>query len=61
MGEGVLRTGTNTVTMLDANQVVLGSLTTLGSGITPRTLAAANGIVADFGDNVTGVGLLSPP
>jgi hypothetical protein len=61
VGEGVLHTGTSTVTLLDANQAVLGSLTTLGSGSTPGTLAAANGAVVDFGDNMTGVGLVSTP
>jgi hypothetical protein len=61
VGEGVLQTGANTVTLLDSNQAVLGSLTTLGSGATGGTLAAANGAVIDFGDNVTGVGLVSTP
>ena len=56
---GEILTNANTVTLNDANQAVLGSLTLLGSGTTSGTLIAANGAVVDFGGNVVGFGTLS--
>jgi ELWxxDGT repeat protein len=58
---GRLATNTQSVTLNDSNQAVLGSLTTLGSGSTPGTINAANGLLIDFGNNVTGTGTLNTP
>ena len=62
-GNGTLLTGTNTVTLADANDAVLGSasLATLGNGASPGTLAAANGLTLDFGGNITGFGAVTTP
>ena len=62
-GNGTLLTGTNTLTLADANDAVLGSasLATLGNGASPGTLAAANGLTLDFGGNITGFGAVSTP
>ncbi|TWT93960.1 PKD domain-containing protein [Stieleria varia] len=59
--DGELRTRENTVTLLDANQAVLGSLTKLGNGANPGTIVASNGLLVDFGHNVTGHGTLNTP
>ena len=56
--QGILNTGANTVELQDANQAVLGSLTTLGSGSVAGVLRAVNGLLVDFGNNVTGFGSL---
>lgn len=58
---GQLSVGSASVTLNDANQAVLGSLTSLGSGSSPGTVNAANGLVVDFGNNVTGYGTLNTP
>jgi hypothetical protein len=58
---GELRVGGNTVTLLDANQAVLGSVTRLGIPGSPGTLVAANGAVVDFGNNVLGFGTIQTP
>jgi hypothetical protein len=52
---GNLAIGAHTVTIHDANQGVLGSLTTLNGG----QLAAPNGILLRQGDNISGNGLIS--
>jgi T5SS/PEP-CTERM-associated repeat protein len=61
--QGRLQVGANAVTLLDANDVVFDSLSlaTLGSGASPGTLNAANGLTLDFGGNVTGFGTVSTP
>lgn len=61
--QGTLQVGANTVTLLDANDAVFDSLslTTLGSGGSPGTLAAANGLTLDFGGNLTGFGTGDTP
>jgi T5SS/PEP-CTERM-associated repeat protein len=61
--DGNLSVGTNAVTLLDANDVAFdtGALVTLGSGASPGTLSAANGLALDFGGNVTGVGTITTP
>ncbi len=56
-----LRTRDNTVTLLDANQAVLGSLTQIGVGSSAGNLTAGNGFLVDFGKNVTGFGTLDSP
>jgi hypothetical protein len=58
---GELRVFTNTVTLLDSNQVVLGSNTRLGNAGVPGTLIAANGAIIDFGGNIVGFGTLNTP
>lgn len=57
--DGNLSIATNTVTLLDANDVAFdtGSLVSLGSG----TLNAANGLTLDFGGNIAGYGTVSTP
>ncbi|TWU51875.1 choice-of-anchor Q domain-containing protein [Rubripirellula reticaptiva] len=59
--DGILRIANHTLTLMDANQVVLGSLTTLGSSGNAGTIIAANGALIDFGDNLTGFGTLDTP
>ena len=58
VSDGELHTGTNTVTLADSNQAVLGSLTQLGSGGSDGTLVAANGLLVDFGRNLSGQGMI---
>ncbi len=59
---GELHTGPHTVTLLDSNQAVLGSLTQLGrAGEAAGTLLAANGLLLDFGHNLQGWGTLQSP
>jgi len=58
---GELRTGANTVTLLDSNQAALGALTTLGTGVADGTLTAAKGLYVDFADNITGRGVIDTP
>ena len=45
--------------ILDANQAVLGELTTLGTAVAPASLLATNGLIIDFGNNVVGYGTLN--
>ena len=61
--QGTLQVGANTVTLLDANDVVFDSLAlaTLGSGGSPGAITAANGLTLDFGGNFTGFGTVSTP
>jgi hypothetical protein len=61
--QGTLRVGDNSVTLLDANDVVFDSLSlaTLGDRDDPGTLSAANGLTLDFGGNITGFGTISTP
>lgn len=55
VSDGVLEIGTANMTLLDANQAVLGSLTDLGLIFfplfitTPSTLQADNGLILEFG------------
>jgi autotransporter-associated beta strand protein/T5SS/PEP-CTERM-associated repeat protein len=56
---GELRTREHTVTLRSGAQVSLGNLTTLGSGASPGTLNATNGVVVDFGEAITGFGTVS--
>ncbi len=53
--------GSNTLTLLDANQAVLGSLTSLGSDAVNGTIVASNGVLIDFGNNLVGRGTLDTP
>jgi len=59
--DGQLSVGANTVTLQDANQAVLGSLTTLGAGGSSGTLSATNGVIVDFGRNIAGFGTVDTP
>ena len=54
--DGDLHVNQHTVTLLDANEAVLGSLTVLGSGGTSGTLTAANGFLLEEGKNLIGQG-----
>ena len=58
---GDLSVGRNSVSLLDANEAVLGSQTSLGAGETPGSLTAANGLLVDFGNNVNGFGSINTP
>ena len=62
-GNGTLLVGQRTVTLADANDAVFDSaaLVTLGSGASPGTLNAANGLTLDFGGNITGFGTVNTP
>ena len=53
---GELRTDKFNVTLLDRNQATLGSITELGTGATPGTLTAPNGVFVDFSRGLTGWG-----
>lgn len=53
---GELRENGHGVTIMDRNQAVMGSLTTIGQPGTPGTLTAANGIFVDFGRGIEGYG-----
>lgn len=57
--DGELYTAANTVTLLDSNQAVLGSFTQIGDGVNNGTIAAANGVVLEFGRNIVGRGKIS--
>ncbi len=59
--DGVLLVADNTVTIYDANQAVLGSLTQLGTGVADGTLVAANGLIVEFGKNISGRGVIDTP
>ncbi len=54
--DGTLIVGEETVAIADANEAVLGSLTTLGANGNEGTLSAANGFVLRSGCNLTGYG-----
>ncbi len=58
VSQGELRTGTNTVTLLDANQAVLGSITELGAAGVEGQLVADNGLVIETGNNLIGFGTI---
>jgi hypothetical protein len=62
-GNGTLQVGQRTVTLADANDAVfdVAALVTLGSGGTPGTLNAANGLTVGFGGNITGFGTITTP
>ena len=53
--DGVLVIGPNMVTLEDANEAVLGSATTMTGG----NLVAENGILLEFGKNLSGHGAVS--
>ena len=60
--DGELYTGANTVTIHDANEAVLGSLTIIGdqsTPVSPGTLTATNGFLLEQGKNVTGYGVIN--
>ena len=55
--------GPNTVTLADANDAVFDSAASvsIGNGMNPGTLSAANGLTLDFGGNISGYGTVSTP
>ena len=55
--DGRLFVRSNTVTLDDRNQAVLGALTTIEGGV----LAAPNGLLVNFGRNLVGRGLVETP
>lgn len=61
--QGTLQVGANSVTLLDANDVVFDSLAlaTLGAAGSPGTFNAANGATLDFGGNISGFGTMNTP
>jgi hypothetical protein len=59
--DGVLVVADNTVTINDANQAVLGSLTQLGTDTDDGTLLAGNGLLVEFGKNIAGRGVVNTP
>ncbi len=56
---GELRTQQHSVTLLDKNQAVLGSITEIGNGANPGALTATNGVFVDFGRAITGWGTVA--
>ncbi|MFT3883127.1 MAG: autotransporter-associated beta strand repeat-containing protein [Gemmatales bacterium] len=58
---GELRTRDNTVTLNSSSRATLGSLTTLGNGGSPGTVAATNGVLVDFGNSLVGYGTINTP
>src|SRR5262249_28250025 len=60
---GNVAVGSNPAALADSNDAVLdsGALVTIGSGASPGTLNAANGLTLDFGGNLTGFGTVSTP
>ncbi len=61
VSDGVLQVGSQQVTLLDANEAVLGPLTTLGSAGVAGMLAVPNGLVLEFGKNIAGFGTVNSP
>jgi hypothetical protein len=61
VSDGVLVVADNTVTINDANQAVLGSLTQLGTGVADGVLVADRGLVVEFGKNIAGRGIVDTP
>ena len=60
--DGEFITGPNTVTIHDANQAVLGTLTTLGvTGGASGDLVAPNGLLLEFGKNIQDHGTIDTP
>jgi T5SS/PEP-CTERM-associated repeat protein len=59
--DGILDVGSHTVTLADANLAVLGSLTMLGGGGSGGAVVAPNGMLIEFGKNVTGFGSIDTP
>jgi hypothetical protein len=59
--DGEMRVHNHTVTLYDADQAVVGTLTTLGDGDTQGTLVANNGLLIEAGKSVTGFGRLDTP
>jgi len=59
--DGVLLVNEHTVTLGDANQAVVGSLTQLGRAGMAGTLVAGNGAAVELGKNVVGFGTLDTP
>ncbi|MAT69108.1 MAG: hypothetical protein CMJ58_06235 [Planctomycetaceae bacterium] len=57
--DGELYTSQYAVTLADANQAVVGAVTHLGDGVNNGTLNAPNGLVVNFGRNITGRGQIS--
>ncbi len=58
---GEVIVGSHTLTLLDSNQAVLGSLTSLGSETTNGLIIASQGALIDFGNNLLGRGTLQTP
>lgn len=58
---GQLKTNTHTVTLLDADQAVLGAATTLGSSGVAGALLAANGLYLSTGNTIDGYGSVDTP
>jgi ELWxxDGT repeat protein len=54
--DGELHIGAHTATLLDANEAVLGSFTTIGTASADGALAAANGYLLGEGKNFSGRG-----
>ena len=59
--DGAIHVDANAVSLLDANQAVLGTLTDLGNATAAGTLLGTNGFLVNFGNNVTGYGTLESP
>ena len=57
--DGEMNVHEHSVTLLDSNEAVLGSLTTLGSGMLSGTLTAANGFLLEEGKNLIGQGTVN--
>lgn len=57
--DGFLSVNDNTVTLNDANRAVVGSLTEIGNAAGPGTLGAPNGVLVEFGKNISGYGAVA--
>ncbi len=55
---GIVEVGSNKLTLRDANQAALGVQTTIGKDGVPGRIDASNGLLVDFGNNITGVGVI---
>ncbi|MCA9136899.1 MAG: hypothetical protein KDB00_09070, partial [Planctomycetales bacterium] len=59
--DGTINVAANELRLFDANQAILGALTVLGNASAAGTLRADNGLVIDFGNDVTGFGTIDTP
>ena len=58
---GEVHVGNHMLTLLDARQAVLGSLTSLGDGPSPGTLITPGGLLLPGGNNIVGYGAIDAP
>ncbi len=59
--DGVIDTGSHTLTLFDADQAGLGALTALGEASLAGALISQNGLLLNPGSDVLGVGIVNTP